>query len=622
MDSNHLRKTFLEYFKKNGHVVVTSSSLIPDNDPSVLLTTAGMQQFKPYFLGTNDPVNDFGSPRLASVQKCFRTSDIEPVGDESHNTFFEMLGNFSINDYFKDEAIVFAWEFLTKRLHITEDRLWITIYAGDELVDRDREAEAVWRRFVPDARISAFGRESNWWGPAGKTGSCGPSSEIHYDRTAAPCERGAACLPNCPCNRFVELWNLVFTEFEKKRDGAFVPLAGKHIDTGMGLERLAMVVQATPTIFETDLLKPLVETLASRPEFGTLETPTENDRRLRIVADHLRAAIFLIADGVEFSNKTQGYVLRRITRRAIDQFQSLEIDFRSFVETVADMYHDAYPGLGQNQNHIIKKLNHELASYHKVLKADIASVYTKLRKRLDQPGEADEAMPPGPSARRLTADEAYQLYTTYGFSPERLKREGYTFDEAAFAEQLQKHQQASRAGLGTFHGGLADHEPNTIRGHTATHLLQQALRDVLGSQVMQKGSNITAERVRFDFTNSDKLTADQISQVERIVNEKIAADLPVVKKLMSLDEANALGAIGLFEEKYGEKVSVYLIGSDDPAAAYSKEFCGGPHVTYTGSIGSFKIMKEEASSAGVRRLKALVGESLDPKLKDQPLESL
>jgi alanyl-tRNA synthetase len=582
-----------------------------------------MQQFKPYFLGTKDPVKDFGAKRLTSSQKSFRTSDIEPVGDESHNTFFEMLGNFAVNDYFKAEAIAFAWEFLTKKLHLDSKSLWATIYAGDDLVGRDSEAETLWAQLLPKERIAAFGRDSNWWGPPGETGSCGPCTEVHVDRTGKACELGKKCLPNCGCGRFLELWNLVFTEFEKTKAGEFVQLPTKNIDTGMGLERLALVVQGKSAIFETDLFAPLIEALEKHPAFGRLEADAENLKRTRIVADHLRAAVFLIADGVEFSNKTQGYVLRRIVRRAIDQFQSMEIDFSPLVAAIAETYADPYPELKTSTPAITAAMARELEIYHRILKADVTSVYTKLHKRLGgqgaTPAEEESAVPSG---RPLTPEEAYHLYTTYGFSPDRLKREGYVFDAAAFDEQLKKHQDLSRSTQGAFHGGLADHEPNTVRGHTATHLLQQALRDVLGPGIAQKGSNITTERVRFDFVHPEKMTPEQVAEVERIVNEKIAADLTVYKKLITLEEANAMGAIGLFEEKYGDKVSVYLIGSDDPAKAYSKEFCGGPHVTHTGLIGGMKITKEESSSAGIRRMKALVGEALDPALKGTTVEAL
>lgn len=598
-----------------GHAVVPSSSLIPDNDPSVLLTTAGMQQFKPYFLGQRDAKADFGSRRLVSVQKCFRTSDIEPVGDEYHNTFFEMLGNFAIGDYGKAEAIDWAWELLIDALHVSSDRLWATFFAGDsefkgdDAVPKDSAAQTHWLKHLPPERVLAFGRETNWWGPPGETGSCGPSSEIHYDRTGQPCSKGDKCLPNCDCGRFVELWNLVFTEFEKTRAGHFKPLPTKNIDTGLGLERLAMVVQKKPTIFDTDLFEPITGAVKDDPAFGQLPSASEDSRRVRIVADHLRAAAFLLADGVRFSNKTQGYTLRRIVRRAIDQFQEPTFKIGSIVDATLNVYRQPYPELKEKQSEIVSLIQQEADAYSRLIKADIHSVFVKMKK---QRGEthALEAEPAGtPSARPISADEAFHLYTTYGFSPERLKRDGYTFDEAEFQTKLKEHQAISKSGQVQFKGGLADDQPNTIRGHTATHLLQQALRDVLGSQVSQKGSSITAERVRFDFVQPDKLTSEQIKQVEAIVNQKIQADLPVFNKVVSLDEARAMGATGLFEEKYGDNVSVYLIGSADPAQAYSKEFCGGPHVSSTGQIGQFKITKEEASSAGVRRIRAEVGEA-------------
>ncbi len=626
MGSLKLRAKFIEYFQKHGHAVVPSSSLIPDNDPSVLLTTAGMQQFKPYFLGQRDPKADFGSRRLTSVQKCFRTSDIEPVGDEYHNTFFEMLGNFAIGDYFKAEAIAFAWEFLVKELHVQKEKLWVTVFGGDgsdfeadDAVPKDSEAAEYWSKYLPKERILEFGRDTNWWGPPGATGSCGPSSEIHYDRTGQPCAKGNQCLPNCDCGRYVELWNLVFTEFEKTKSGRFKPLPAKNIDTGLGLERLASVIQKKPTIFETDLFEPIIEAIKRDQAFGRLSSESEDQRRVRIVADHLRAAIFLLSDGVRFSNKSQGYTLRRIIRRAIDQFAEPIFKVGPIVETVVKIYGRQYPDLLDRQPEIVSLIQQECNTYSRLVKADIRSVFVKMKKQRGEAAPVAETATDTPSSRPITADEAFHLYTTYGFSPERLKRDGYTFDETAFQAKLKEHQAVSKASQVQFKGGLADNKPNTIRGHTATHLLQQALRDVLGPQVSQKGSSITEERVRFDFVHPDKLTPEQLKQAEAIVNQKIKDDLPVIKQVVSLDEAKAMGATGLFEEKYGENVSVYLIGSEDPQKAYSKEFCGGPHVRSTGQIGSFKITKEESSSAGVRRIRATV--SAEGQL-DEPVEAV
>ncbi|USN53835.1 MAG: alanine--tRNA ligase [Candidatus Nomurabacteria bacterium] len=624
MNAQSIRKEFLEYFASKGHAVVPSSSLIPDNDASVLLTTAGMQQFKPYFLGQRDPKEDFGANRLCSVQKCYRTSDIEPVGDASHHTFFEMLGNFAMHDYFKPEAIAFAWEFLTKKMHLHKDRLWATYYAGDELVGEDSEAAKLWEEYLPKERIQGFGRDANWWGPPGNTGSCGPCAELHYDMTEKACALGEQCKPNCACGRFVELWNLVFTEYEKNEKGEFTPLPTKNIDTGMGLERLATVVQKKQSNYETDLFAPIFEFLEKDEHFGQLEFASENLKRMRIVADHIRGAVFLLADGVRFSNKDRGYVLRRVVRRAIDQYASLELTFAGIVETIVSMYEMPYPYLREHQSEIVSLLEKELEGYRRVLKADVTVVYKKVQKQLGSQ-ELEEMTERTPSERDISAEEAFRLFTSYGFSPDRLKKEGYRFDEAAFQEFLKQHQDVSRSQSGKvtgFHGGLADTKPNTVRGHTATHLLQAALREVLGNHVAQKGSNITTERVRFDFLHPDKMTPEQIQQVEQIVNEKIKADLPVYKKWYTVAEAKEIGALGLFEERYGDKVSVYLMGSEDPAKVFSKEFCGGPHVAHTGLIGSFKISKEESSSAGVRRIKALVGESLDPSLAGKEIETL
>lgn len=509
MQSGEIRRRFLDFFEKKGHKIVPSSSLVP-TDSSVLLTTAGMQQFKPYFLGESSPWGQ----NVASIQKCFRTSDIDEVGDERHLTFFEMLGNFSFGGYFKKEAIGYAHEFVTKEMGLTID--YVTILTGD------KESEKIWRD-LGQTDIREMGAADNFWGPTGTEGPCGPTTEIYVDG--------------------IEVWNIVFNEFYHKRDGRREKLQTPGIDTGMGLERLAKVVQNAPTVFETDLFAPLMASLPTDMEM----------RKKRILADHSRAVVNLIADGVRPSNKGAGYVLRRLIRRMI-------------------VYG---PGLDLVKDDVFAA---ERAQFEKTL----AHGMRELEKLTD-----------------VNAQSAFQLFETYGLPFEVIKDKFPNLSHGEFDKEFEKHQQVSRAGLaGKFAGGLADHEPATIKLHTAHHLLLAALQQVLGKQVKQRGSNITQERLRLDFSYPEKLTEEQKKEVERIVNEKIKENLPVVRKEMPKAEAEQLGAEMEFGQKYGDTVSVYLVGE------FSKEFCGGPHVSSTGELGVFKILKEEAVSAGVRRIKA------------------
>ncbi|MBI3115186.1 MAG: alanine--tRNA ligase [Candidatus Kerfeldbacteria bacterium] len=600
MTSRELRAAFLEFYRHRGHTVIPSSSLVPDNDPSVLLTSAGMQQLKPYFLGERDPVKDFGGRKLASVQRCFRTSDIDEVGDQTHNTFFEMVGNFSIADYFREEAIASAWTFLTAELRLSTDRLWATIFAGDELTPRDTEAERLWQAYLPADRISAFGRAENFWGPPGRAGSCGPSSEIHVDLTAQACQRGSGCVPNCACGRFVELWNLVFTEFEKRADGSFVPLATKNIDTGMGLERLALVQQKAETIFETDLFVPIIESVVAIDAMSALK-PDDRTRRQRIVADHLRAAVWLLADGVTFSNKDQGYILRRIVRRALDQLTVPKPDLLPILTSVASVYTSIDPSLKERLPSFHSALKTEQTAYDRVQRQELGTLIAKLR---GQTGEAVD--------RNLTPEEAFTLYATHGTAVTRLEREGYHFDRVAFDQLLAHHQAKSRGsqekkfgGHGLAHGVATEGMSNTdvqkiTRLHTATHLLHAALRAVLGSAVQQNGSDINPERLRFDFSFPRKLTDAERHRVEELVNEKIRADLPVSWVVMPYEQAIAEGALAFFKEKYEPEVKVYTMGD------FSKELCGGPHVEHTAQVGRFRLLSEKSIAAGMRRIKAVV----------------
>ncbi len=574
MTGNEIRQKFLEFFKEKGHTVVPSSSLLPD-DPSVLLTTAGMQQFKKYYTGELDAMRDFGSKNTTSVQKSFRTSDIDEVGDERHLTFFEMLGNFSFGGYFKEEAIKYAHEFVTKVMGLTID--YVTVYEGDMEVSADDESENIWKSIDAGLRIERCGRGDNFWGPTGPEGPCGPTTEVYVKNGA-----GEA----------IEIWNVVFNQYFMHADKRLEPLKVKGIDTGMGLERLAMVSQKTKTIFETDLFEPLVSILP-----GGL-----TERIKRIVADHARGISFLIADGVRPSNKEAGYMLRRLMRRAIvHEFlsdENPELLTPLFKGVVAN-YKDAYPEL--NEEVLFSVFAEEKAKFKKTIQAGI--------RELNR-------------TETISAEQAFGLYESYGLPYEVIKELGGkqtdSLQREAFDEEFKKHQEISRAGMEKKFGGhglimdtgelkAGDEEAlkKATRLHTATHLLQKALREVLGTEVHQMGSDITPERARFDFSFSRKMTPEEIKEVEGLVNEKVKEDLSVQFVELPKEEAEKSGALFFFKEKYPAKVKVYYTGKD-LATAWSKEFCGGPHVTHTGEVGHIKIAKEEAVGAGVRRIRATV----------------
>ena len=585
MESAEIRKKFLEFFKKRGHVVVPSSSLIPD-DPSVLLTTAGMQQFKRYYTGELDARKDFrlpdGAPAkgVASIQKCFRTSDIDEVGDESHLTFFEMLGNFSFGGYFKEEAIRYAYEFITGKdwMGLAIDH--VSIFEGGKEIPADGESEKIWKAVNPGIRVVRAGREDNFWGPTGAEGPCGPTTEIY-------CKNAGG--------KSVEIWNLVFNQYYQHADGRLEPLATPGVDTGMGLERLAMVSQGAETIFKTDLFAPILKDFP----------PGFNERQKRIIADHARAVAFLIADGIRPSNKEQGYVLRRLMRRMIVQHASFEvglgggIDMPAMLGKMVELYRGSYSGLEKAV--ILGVFDDEVKKYGKALEKGMKEV---------------EKM------KAINAEQAFYLYESFGVPYEAIKDvagdKAKNLSREAFDSEFKKHQDKSRAGAGKKFGGHGlvldtgelkagnDEEvKKVLRLHTATHLLQQALREVLGPEVHQMGSDITPERTRFDFSFPRKVTADEVKKAEDIVNEKIKEDLPVGFKEMQKDEAERSGALHFFKEKYPGKVKVYYVGPD-LAHAWSREFCGGPHVTHTGEIGHFRIAKEEAVGAGVRRIRGVL----------------
>lgn len=601
MTAQQIRDRFTDFFVKHGHKKLPSSSLLPDNDPTVLLTTAGMQQFKPYFLGEQDPTKDFGSKRVTTIQKSFRTSDIDEVGDVSHLTFFEMLGNFSFGDYWKAEAIDMAWDFLTKEMDINPERLWVTIFAGENDIPRDSEAEAAWLKHVPKERIIDRGRKDNFWGPPGKSGSCGPSSEIHVHLNTDATSFNET--------DFLEVWNLVFTEYFQDEQGVTKPLPQKNIDTGMGLERLAMVVQKKLHIFATDIYQPIMAAADSLAGFGGQDSPAVYERRLRIIADHIRAAIFLLADGVRFSNKDQGYILRRLVRRAADQCLTSQFSFDPVAKSVLDHFSQAYPELRAHEADIFEHLNAELEQYRKVLNLDVTALVKRIRH-----GQLQSEREPvsGESHIGLTPDEAFTLYATHGISLDRMQRLGFGFDRRAVEAQIAKHQEISRAGSIKKFGGHGLNDPDVekaysdeqrtvmTRLHTATHLLHAALRQVLGPEVSQRGSDINPERLRFDFSFHRKLTDDEKLAVEGLVNEKISANLLVTKALLPFQQALDDGALAFFKEKYPAEVTVYTIGT------FSKELCGGPHVTHTSAIGAFRMTAEQSVGTGMRRIKATV----------------
>lgn len=601
MQGHILRKKFLDFFASKGHAVIPSASIVPENDPTVLFTTAGMHPLVPYLLGEPHPAGR----RLAGSQKCLRTDDIDEVGDAVHLTFFEMLGNWSLGDYWKEDTITWSYEFLTdkKWLGLDPKRLQATVFEGDADAPYDKESAAVWKRLgLP---VTPYGKDKNWWGPAGQTGPCGPDTEIFYDiGRFHGLDHGTACHPNCACGRYVEIWNNVFMQYHKTKDGRYEPLAQKNVDTGLGFERVAAVMQGVDDIYQSDLFSPLVKKIedVSGKRYGESEATT---RRMRIIADHLRAATFVLGDpwGVSPSNKDQGYVVRRLIRRAIVQAWLLDVfhDFTTGIaEVVITTYGDAYPELRTNQKKILDDLGGEEQRFRATLAKGIAAV--------------DDIVASG--QQEVTGSRAFELYATYGFPVELLKEVLGTksaatvaVDEEGYHREFLKHQDISRAGSAQkFSGGLADHSAEVIRGHTATHLLHKALLTVLGPQAVQKGSNITAERLRFDFTWPRKLTPEEQKTIQSVVNEQITRDMPVHFEVLDREEAKRVGAIGLFDETYaalGGKIKVYFIG-EGSRGYYSTEICGGPHVSRTGELGTFTIIKEEAVSAGIRRIKARV----------------
>jgi alanyl-tRNA synthetase len=596
MTAAELRRKYLEFFQSKGHAVISGKSLIPENDPTVLFNTAGMQPLVPYLLGEKHPLGT----RLTDVQKCVRTGDIEEVGDPSHLTFFEMLGNWSLGDYFKNEAISWSFEFLTSSqwLGIPREKLWVTVFAGETGIPRDEDSANIWKGLgIPAHRISYLPRKDNWWGPAGQTGPCGPDSEMFYD-TGRTCPKGDGCEgPACGCRKWLEIWNDVFMQYNKDATGAYVLLPKPNVDTGMGVERTSCILQGKQSVYETELFTPIIAAVekASGYTYGTDEA---KDTYVRVICDHVKTSCFILGDdlGVKPSNLGQGYVLRRLIRRAVRNGRKLGITgtfLKIPAAAVMEIYRGVYDEITGRAQMVFDELTHEEERFLKTL----------------EHGEKEwEKMLPGLQKnpqKVVSGRTAFKLYDTYGFpieiTTDLATEAGMTVDKAGFDEAFAKHQELSKAGADkTFKGGLADHSEMTTALHTATHLMHKALQMVLGDHARQKGSNITPERLRFDFSHEGKMTPEQIAEVERIVNEQIGRALPVSMTMMNIQDAKALGAMALFGEKYEDTVKVYKIGD------FSTEVCGGPHVENTKTLGKFKIQKEEASSAGVRRIRAVL----------------
>ncbi len=594
LTSEKLRELYLGFFKDKGHAVIPSASLIPENDPSVLFTTAGMHPLVPYLLGEKHPAGT----RLTDVQKCVRTGDIDEVGDPSHCTFFEMLGNWSLGDYFKKEMIAWSFEFLTseKYLGIPVEKLAVTVFEGDDDAPRDTESAEYWEKAgIPKDKIFYLPKKNNWW-IAGTTGPCGPDTEMFIDRGTPKCS--PECSPACDCGKYLEIWNDVFMQFERHADGSYTKLKQKNVDTGMGLERTLSILNGVPTVYDTDVFdgaKAEIEKLTDK-KYGENEEIT---KAFRIILDHVRTATFMLGDtkGVVPSNVDQGYVLRRVIRRAVRYGRVLGLPPLSLKDIAAkfvEKYGNVYPELVKNSETVYRELLKEEEKFSKTLTEGLKE-FNKVITHI--------------SGDVFPGKTAFRLFDTYGFpiemTAELAKERGFTLDKKGYDEAYKKHQEQSHAGSEQkFKGGLAEQNDTTARLHTATHLLNAALKEVLKDNgINQRGSNITVERLRFDFNFDRKLTAEELKAVEEKVNEAIKENVPVTMEEMTVEEAVKQGAVGIFTDRYGDKVKVYTIGK------YSKEICGGPHAATTGELGSFRIIKEEASSAGVRRIKAVIDEN-------------
>ncbi|MEK7159949.1 MAG: alanine--tRNA ligase [Patescibacteria group bacterium] len=611
MSARELIDIYISFFEKRGHKQIANSPLVPQNDSTTLFTSSGMQPLVPYLLGEAHP----SGTRLVNVQNSFRALDIEEVGDNRHTTFFRMLGNWSLGDYFKAEEIPWLWEFLTVELNLPKEKLYITVFKGFGGIEKDNESFEIWKKLVPDERIFFAGVDKNWWSrsgvpdnmPIGEPG--GPDTEVYYRFDEL--EHDKECKDNpveCECGKFLEIANAVFMQYiktspsakasEGKGKSSFELLPKQNVDFGGGLERLLAAVENKSDIFQTSLFSPIIKAV----EDETGKSYLNNSKEIRIITDHLTASCFILASNILPSNKERGYILRRLLRRTFDNFNLLEGENISFVlEKIAEQYKDTDPALQEKFERIKLSILEEETKYKNVRK--IAADF--IIKKYPSAGSGQAADDSAAPVREISADDAYTLYSTHGLSPTQIKSLGYVFDDKKFADLMEKHKELSRtASSGMFKGGLADTSELTVMGHTATHLLHQALRDVLGNHVFQTGSNITSERVRFDFNFDRNLREEEIKKVEDIANEKIKENLPVHFEMMPLKEAKKLPAIGLFDDKYAKDVKVYFVGD------YSREFCGGPHVEFTGVIKKFKIVKQENIGKGQRRLYAKVADQI------------
>ncbi|MBP5285475.1 MAG: alanine--tRNA ligase [Kiritimatiellae bacterium] len=601
LTADELRDLYLKFFESKGHKIIPGASVIPENDPTVLFTTAGMHPLVPYLMGAMEHP---AGTRLTDVQKCVRTGDIDEVGDAAHLTFFEMLGNWSLNDYFKKEAISWSYEFLTEKLGFSPGQLNITVFRGEGApgdegyIPADEEAVEIWKSLgIPEERIFRLPREDNWWGPAGTTGPCGPDTEMFIDTGKEKC--GSGCRPGCHCGKYVEIWNDVFMQYNKNEEGKFVPLGRHNVDTGMGVERTICMMSGAPTVYDTEIFAPIMAAIDRMSNVPADADPAEVLKARRVIADHMRTATFILCDpkgGVKPGNIGANYVLRRLIRRAVRFARMLGIAEGFTVrlaETICAKYAHVYPELKANLEQCKLDFEAEERRFNATLDKGEA-MYRKVAEQLKLHGQ-----------NRISGKTAFKLYDTFGFpfemTLEMAAKDSLEVDREGFEEANRKHQELSRTtSAGSFKAGLQDNSEVVTRMHTATHLLHAALHKVLGPTANQKGSNITAERLRFDFTWPEKMTDGQIAEVEKLVNGWIEQGIDVTKKTTTVEEAKAEGAMALFGSKYGDQVSLYTIGD------VSKEICCGPHVANTRELGGFKIVKEQSSSAGVRRIKATI----------------
>lgn len=584
MNAMEIRNKFIEYFIKEGHKAISGAPVVPENDPSVLFATAGMHPLVPFLLGEKHPQGK----RLVDFQKCIRTDDIEEVGDDIHITFFEMLGNWSLGDYFKEDAIKMSYDFLVNWLHLDPNRLSVTVFEGDEDSPKDIEAINVWKSLgIKESNIFCFGKKHNWWGPAGQIGPCGPDTEIFYDSMKPKCSEG--CNPSCNCGKYWEIWNNVFMQYSKNADGSYSPLIQKNVDTGLGLERISAIVEGKDSIYQTELFSQIIDDIKA-------VSTTYDEISMRIIADHIRTSCFIIVDGIVPSNIDQGYILRRLIRRAVRHMRKIGInpdDITHLGLTIIESLNSMYEELGEHKTMILGVLEVEKNKFMVTLEKGERKLLKVIKEYKTN------------SLHRIDAKTVFTLFDTYGFPPEITEElaveNEMNIDMKGFEELYKQHQELSRQGASQkFKGGLIDNTDETTALHTVTHLLHKALKVILGDHVKQKGSNITKERLRFDFSHDQKLTTEELLKVEGMVNQAIGQSLPISCEVMPLEKALGIGAEGLFTNKYGDNVKVYSIGD------FSKEICGGPHVENTSQLGKFKIIKEEGVSSGVRRIKAVL----------------